>query len=378
MLGVNLSVLAGPTIPLPLPAPFAAKVKSVTVTENDRERSAFTITLDAGRSGPAAALDSPVMMGCPIAVNARVVVILTVGAVPQILMDGIVTEIELVPGEGPGTALMRATGQDVSLFLDRHERDAEHVGLEDSLQVRKILAPYMARGILAQVIPPPTMDPPLPIQRTPTQQATDLTHVSRLAAWHGHVAYMTPGPMPGTSTFYWGPPVRVGLPQPALSVDLGPNSNVTGTPTFRQDVLVPQLVEGSVADPLLGETIPVRTVASLRPPLAAMPAWLVNAGNIRTRRLRETGVAATTAFARAQASTDSSIDCVVGEGELDGGRYGAVLRPRGLVGMRGAGWSHDGLWYVKQVEHTVRRGSYTQRFTITRDGYGSTVPAVRV
>ena len=42
-------------------------------------------------------------------------------------------------------------------------------------------------------------------------------------------------------------------------------------------------------------------------------------------------------MARAQARMDRSVDAVVAEGELDGARYGGVLRPRGLVGMRGAG-----------------------------------------
>jgi len=53
-----------------------------------------------------------------------------------------------------------------------------------------------------------------------------------------------------------------------------------------------------------------------------------------------------------------------------------VLRPRALVGVRGAGWSHDGLWYVRRVVHHLAPGSYRQQFTIARDGYGSTVPAV--
>lgn len=378
LLGVHLTVMAGATLPLPLPAPFATRVRSVTVTETDRERSAFTITLDAGRTGPAGALDTPVLLGCPIAANARVVVVLTMGAQPQILMDGIVTELEFVPGGGESAAELRATGHDVSLLLDRHEVDTEHVGLEDSLQVRRIMAPYLARGILAQVVPPPTMDPPLPIQRTPTQHGTDYAHIQALARRHGYVAYMIPGPAPGTSTLYWGPPVRVGLPQPAISVDLGPSTNVTGTPRFREDVLMPEMVDGTVQDPTLGARVPVRTVASLRPPLAALPAWLVHAPSIRTRRFRESGLGAVTALGRAQASTDASVNCVVGEGTLNGGAYGSVLRPRGLVGVRGAGWSHDGLWYVQQVVHRISSGSYTADFTVAREGHGSTVPAVRV
>jgi hypothetical protein len=376
-LGVRLSVLAGPTVPLPLPGPVAARLRSARVTETDEERSVFTLTFDAGRSGPGAALDSP-MLSAPVAAGARVVLVVAFGVLPSVLMDGIVTSIELTPGDEPGAASLTVTGEDVSVLLDREERDAEWPALDDYPQVLAILAPYATRGIVPMVIPPADMDPPLPIERIPTQHDTDLRYLTALAGRHGYVAYVVPGPAPGTSTFYWGPPVRVGLPQPALSVDLGPETNVTAPPRFRVDALSPLRVEGSVQDPRSGSVVPVRSAASLRPPLSALPLWLTHAGDLRTRRLRESGTGTTTAYARAQAEADRSIDAVVGEGETDGARYGTVLRPRGLVGVRGAGWSHDGLWYVRRVVHELSPGSYRQQFTIARDGYGSTVPAVVV
>ncbi len=83
------------------------------------------------------------------------------------------------------------------------------------------------------------------------------------------------------------------------------------------------------------------------------------------------------AFARAQGMTDASTDNVVTvTGELDAVRYGDLLTARGLVGLRGAGYSYDGLYYVKNVTHSIRRGEYKQRFTITREGLGSTTPVV--
>ena len=160
-------------------------------------------------------------------------------------------------------------------------------------------------------------------------------------------------------------------------MDLGADSNVLGSPAFREDALGPVAVEGAVQDPRLGSRIPVQALASLRPPLAALPLWAVHRGEVRRRRFRESGTSAVAAIARAQAQVDRSIDAVVADGELDGARYGSVLRPRGLVGLRGAGWSHDGLWYVRRVEHTLARGSYRQRFTLAREGYGATVPVVR-
>jgi hypothetical protein len=373
--GLRLTVLAGTTIPLPLPPDLTARLRSVRLRESDEERSAFTLTFDAGRSGPLAALDTPVLQGSPVSTFARVVVVVTFGVLPRVLLDGIVTDVALTPGDTPGAATLTVTGEDVSYLLDRVEVDAEHLALDDYPQVLVILAPYAVHGIAPMAIPPLDMDPPLPIERVPTQHATDLAHLTELAHRHGHVCYMIPGPAPGTSTFYWGPPVRVGVPQRALSVDLGPDTNVTSL-KFRTDALSPVLVDGVVQDNRTGTALPVRTVASLRPPLAALPLWAVHQGDIRRRKIRESGTATTSTLARAQAEVDRSIDAVVAEGEADGARYGDVLRPRGLVGVRGAGWTHDGLWYVRRVEHELAPGSYTQRFTLAREGYGSTVPAV--
>lgn len=378
LLGTHLTVLAGPTVPVPLTPDLASRLREVTVTESDAGRSAFTLTLDAGRSGPTGALDTPVLGAGPLRANSRVVVVLTLGALPRVLIDGVVTETELVPGSAGAPSRARFTGQDVSVLLDRHEVTTEHVALPDNLQVLAIAARYATHGLVPQVLPPPVIDPPMPIERTPTQQGTDYEHIQQLARFHGYACYVIPGPFPGTSTLYWGPPVRADAPQKALSVDLGPDTNVTGSPTFREDVLGPELEEGSVQDARLGTVVPVRTVAALRPPLAAMPVWAVHQPNVRTRQYRESGVSATSALARAQARTDASIDCVTASGSLDGATYGSVLRPRGLVGMRGAGWSNDGLWYVQQVVHRLTPGAYTADFTLTREGYGSTVPVVRV
>jgi hypothetical protein len=57
-------------------------------------------------------------------------------------------------------------------------------------------------------------------------------------------------------------------------------------------------------------------------------------------------------------------------------RYGRVLKSRGLVGVRGVGNAFDGLYYVKQVKHSIKRGSYKQNFTLARNGLLSTLPQV--
>ena len=43
---------------------------------------------------------------------------------------------------------------------------------------------------------------------------------------------------------------------------------------------------------------------------------------------------------------------------------------------RGSGLDHDGLYYVRSVTHQLERGSYTQSFSLSREGTMPTIPAV--
>ena len=218
------------------------------------------------------------------------------------------------------------------------------------------------------------MDTPLPADRIPSQTAERPGHIEELAARHGYAAYIVPGPAPGVSTFYWGPPVRIGLPQPALSVNLGVETNVSGV-SFGSDASMPIDVIGALLDRRTGEPGRIDVRAATRPPLAACP---LRGGRRRQRMATDLTSDIVDAWARAQAQVDSSDDAVTATGTIDGGRYQHVLRPRGLVGMRGAGWTYDGLWYVQQVAHHLTRGAYQQDFTLRREGHGSTVPLVPV
>ena len=65
-----------------------------------------------------------------------------------------------------------------------------------------------------------------------------------------------------------------------------------------------------------------------------------------------------------------------GTGTLDVARYGHVLKARQLVGVRGAGEAFDGLYYVTRVTDQLKRGEFTQSFSLARNGLLSTLPAV--
>lgn len=377
LLGVHLTLLIGPKVPVPAPPDLLESLQQVRVTHDDSGVSGFQITFRVGRSSPLDLIDFGVLRN-PLLLKPlnRVVMLITFGVVPQVLMDGFITHQELSPGSAPGTSTLTVTGEDAGVMLNQDEKSAEHPAQDETIIANKILLSYAQHGLIPLVLPPLAVDVPVPVERIPVQQGTDYAYLRQMAARHGYVFFITPGPAPLTSVAYWGPPPRLSVPQKALSVDMGAETNVEEI-SLASNFQAPVLVEGQVQDRLTNQAMPVRTVASTRVPLVAEPAWLVQQPQVRRRQFRESGLDVTQAQGRAQAETDASVDEVVtATGELDALRYGAILQPRGLVGLRGVGWRHDGLYYVKSVTHTVKIGEYKQQFTLTREGWGSLTPVV--
>ncbi len=377
LLGVNLAVLVGPTVAVPAPAAIANAVQSVEVTHNDEGRSGFQMTLQVGRAGETDLPDYALLTSPLLHPFNRMILTVLFNMTPRVLMDGIITNQQLSPGRDAGSSTLTLTGEDVSVMMDLEQKRAEHPAQSEMLIAGTILARYAQYGIIPNVITPPTIDQPTPTERTPVQQATDLEYLNEMASRFGYVFYIESGPAAGSNTAYWGPPVRTGVPQRALSVNLGPESNVTSI-NFTYNALAATVVKDKIRDRQANQTMPVLTFAGTRvPPLASQPA--LPATNVRTRLLEHAGGALTysQAAARAQGITDRSLDSVVtASGELDALLYGDLLKPRGLVGLRGAGATYDGLYYVKSVSHSVTRGQYKQRFTLTREGTGALTTTV--
>jgi len=376
-LGLHLSLMLGPTIAVPAPLPYAEALESVRVTHSDRGRSGFQLTFQAGRSGPLGLVDYPLLSLPLLRPFNRVVLVVTFNALPRVLMDGIITNQELNPGDEPGTGTLTVTGEDVSLAMDMEEKNVEHPAQDETIIALKIIATYAQYGLIPIVIPPLVIDPPIPIERVPVQRDTDLGYLKSIAERHGYVFYVTPGLAPMTNFAYWGPPKRLDIPQKALSVNLGHETNVSGL-SFNQNALAPELQAGSVQDRQTNQSMPVQTFASTRPPLVSQPAVLVNQPNVRTRRFQGSGLNIAQSLGRAQAHTDASTDSVLrATGELDALRYGDILQARGLVDLRGAGYNYSGTYYVESVTHNIKRGEYKQNFTLTREGVGALRPIVR-
>jgi len=378
VLGVHLSLMIGSTVPLPATPDIAEAVQSVSVTQADEGRSGFQIVLQVGRSGPADLLDYRLLLNPLLSLFNRVIISVLFDALPQVLMDGIITNRQFSPGNQPGLGTLTLTGEDVSVMMDMTKKRANYPVMSEPLIALSIIASYAQYGLIPMVIPPTAIDQPLPTDRTPVQQATDLEHLKSIGERFGHVFYVDAGPAPGVNTAYWGPPKRVSVPQRALTVSMGPQTNVESI-NFSYNGLAPTIVDDEIQDNQLNASIPVKTFVSTRlPPLALMPALPTQLPNVRKTLLeRGSGLSVMEAFSRAQGITDKSVDSVATEqGELDALQYGGVLKPRGIVGVRGAGFMHDGFYYVKSVNHSISKGQYKQRFSLSREGTGPLSPVV--
>jgi hypothetical protein len=366
ILGVRLVLLVGETIPLPPPPGVATAVRQVQVTNDDRSGDGFQLRFAVGKD---AVIDSSLLASGVVGPMRRVVVGVIFGALPEVLIDGVVTRHELSPGDEPGTSTLSVTGRDLSQVFDLEERNEEYPNQPDFVIATRVIARYAKYGVIPK--PAPTADFPIQLERIPRQQETDLAFLNRIAERNGFVFYVEPLTL-GVSTAYLGPENRLGLPQPALTVDMGPATTVRQL-SFSQDALAPVGVEGTFVEPFTKLSLPLPQLPSLKvPPLALSPTPAARTALTRDTAQRNPAQAALAGLAAATNTPDS----VSATGTIDTPRYGHALRARRLVGVRGAGFSYDGFYYVRKVTHTLEPGSYTQQFELSREGTGSLTPAV--
>src|SRR6185312_12538378 len=364
LLGIRLQILIGqPDVPLPAPYEVVDSLVSLRVTNNDRQRDAFQKDFNLGRDS---LLEYGLLRSGVLDVPNRVIIMALFGGLPQVLIDGIITDHQVIPSSEPGRSQLRVMGEDISVKLSFEDQNATHPHQKDSDIVKKILG---AAGFVPDVTE--TNDTPSDKERIPTQQVNNLKYIRRLAQRNGFVFFVEPTDIPGINIAYWGPEKRQGAPQPALSLNMGPQTNVDTPINFRFNALGPSEAEVSIVDPFTKLAIQIPALSAFLPSLTSK----------QTKPLRKTFSRDTANLSFAQAllrlftSSSETSDVIEATGEVDAVRYGRALRARRLVDVRGAGQSYNGTYYVKQVVHEIKRlptGAYKERFSLTRDGRGAT------
>jgi hypothetical protein len=374
--GIRLSLFVGPVVPLPAPRVVTEALESVTVTTAAGAPSGFQLSFQFSAkselntifliaAGQNASIGTPPL---------RVLLVVTLNGVPTSLFDGVMTNVEVRAGSGGSPGTVTVTGEDLTKVMDMIDFSGlPFPALPIEARVALLCAKYAPFGLIPLVIPVLFPDVPIPVEKIPAQQGTDLRYIEQLAEEAGYVFYVEPGPAPGTNIAYFGPEIKIGVPQPALNVDMDVVTNVESL-SFSFDptkgVLPLVFIQNQLTRVPI--PIPIPNVNPLQPPLGVLSTPISNIKVLKDTAKMNPMQAISKGLSEAKRSQDS----VTGNGTLDVLRYGRVLRARQLVGVRGAGLAYDGLYYVRSVTSTLKRGEFKQSFQLTRNGLISITPKV--
>jgi hypothetical protein len=367
-----LTLLVGPVEAIPAPKPLMDALKSVEVNVSATAKSGFQLSFTLANSSPLQ-IAFLLAQGSPVPLI-RVILVATFGGLPQVIMDGIVKHTEVVPDAMQGSSTLNITGEDLTAVMDLVDfSGVPFPGMTPDLRVLTILGKYAMFGLVPNVVPVVTPDVEVPVDKIPSQKGTDLAYVQQLAKEAGYVFYIQPGPVPGISQAYWGPQVKIGVPQPALNVNMDTWTNVESL-NFRyepQNAVTPIIfIQNETTGVVL--PIPIPGVNPLDPPLGAIVPVPQKIEELKDTAKLPVAQAIMQGLARAS----ETADVVSGNGTLSVLRYGGILQARQLVGVRGAGLAFDGLYYVESTKHSIKLGEYKQSFTLKRNALISNLPVV--
>jgi hypothetical protein len=370
--GFHLTLMIGPVVPLPVPKEVLDALTSVSVTINSDSTSGFQLEFTLSNNSPLQTLFL-LSSGAPIPL-VRVVIIVTVNGNTEVLMDGVMTNHEIRPGADASHSVLSVIGEDLTKVMDYIDFSGfPFPGMPPEARVGLILLKYSWLGIIPLVIPSVLIDIPIPTDRVPEQQGKDLQYIRSLAEEVGYVFYIDPGPEPGMSVAYWGPEIKVGAPQKALNINMDAATNIENVScSFKSQGRVMPIIYIQNQQTHVPIPIPIPDISPLNPPLGIVEPIPLNFEPIPETAKYSPIRAAIIGLTKAARTAEA----VTATGSLNVVRYGAILKARRLVGLRGVGPAFDGLYYVKNVKSSIKRGEFKQDFTLTRNGLLSTVSSV--
>lgn len=362
--GINLMLMIGPGVSMPAPRVVVDALTSVQVTSG-KDKSGFQLSFTVSKNSPLLNTYLPAGFFDPI--TTRVGISVIINGMPIQLMDGLVTNQEFAPSNEAGKSTLTITGSDMSVAMDIIQRKIPYPAMPVIARVYAIMAPYLALGVVPLAIPPISLAFKSPTEGWEAQNnQTDKGYLTELAQQHGYIFMIQPGPAPGTSIGYFGPDFNLPHIQKALSINFDGNSNSEAI-SFSLDGMAKKVKVVTVMDPFTKKIpipIPIPNVNVLKPPMGlriSAPSKVEFSDDLVKKNASETA-SAIIGFLL------NNSNSITASGSFDTTRYGTVLRPRMMVGVRGAGLSYDGLYYVDSVTHNIKKGEYKQSFSLSRDG----------
>jgi phage protein D len=281
----------------------------------------------------------------------------------QTLIDGFVIETAVNFGAEPGASILTVVAMDGSVLMNLEEKVRRWPATADGDIASTIFGDY---GFATQVTA--TAQAHGEEQQVTMQRGTDIQFLQYLARRNGYECYVEPDPQSGKNTGHFHPPETQQQPLGVISVNLGEATNVDSF-QLRYDMLraVHAKAQGIEIESASEQTMSA-DAASL--PLLGSTAT-VPSDQPRTVLVAQSGLAYGGDWQTfAQAVVDRSSWAVTAEGELNTATFGAILRAKRMVTVRGIGRVFSGAYYVQRVLHTFSSDGHKQRFTLRRNATG--------
>src|SRR5262245_24001294 len=173
---VQLTLLMGPIIPVAVPRVVLDSLSEVEVRVDDIEQSGFQLVFSIDKQSPLQILFL-LTGGMPL-LFMRCVLVATVNGVANVLIDGVITNNQIAPGDKGSNSTLTLFGKDLTAVMDKADWSGfPFPACPREARVALLLAKYAFFGVLPVVIPSVLIDVPLPIESIPGQQGTDLHYI---------------------------------------------------------------------------------------------------------------------------------------------------------------------------------------------------------
>jgi hypothetical protein len=350
---------------VPLPLPFLNALRQIEVETDTEQAGIFRLRFELSQTaiGDWDVLQLDIFRP-RVLIQIRVHLSLPLS---ETLINGYVNEARVEAQTQPGTSVLEVVGMDATgALMNSNDAVMPWPQTPDSAVAAVMFGKY---GIIPIVVPtPPTR---VVTQTTTIQRTSDIRFLKTLARRNAYECYVQPDPLVGADTAYFGPPQIFMPPQGVLSVNFGISTNVNSF-TARYDMLRPTTALAVALQPETKTPAPAVATLSADPPMGLEPTLArVLPPPIRRPTSRSAANPAEL-ITSGQSLVNRSSRAIHGTGEVDGLRYGRVLRPGLPVAVRGAGREYSGIYYVTRVSHSISTDHYTQRFEGWRNALGLT------
>lgn len=335
-------------------------IQQITVEEDLDVGSSFSIRLSACRNDDGS---WPYLEDENLQVWNRVTIYAMFPQQIEVVIDGYIADVAVSTNPDQGNVTVEIQGVDAAYHMNLEEKTRiwRDMSFEDIAS--EILSSYDFEPEIAEPSEDAAATPPHAV----AQRHTDHAFLSELARRKGYEFFLQGG------TAYFQPPVLDGTPQKLIAVNFGEETNCT---QFRvaADGTAPTSAAIMFLDPMTGSVMESRRDSSGLAPL----------GTDTLDTLRgAVGVPQTLRIGRRlgcmdQARADDYATgllrrsgwWVTATGNLNGLRYGRVLRSRKTVTIKGIGARYNGVYYVRKVRHELTMRTYSMNFEAVRNAVG--------